>query len=194
MVIKTDPIRRFAQLYDKIVKPDIPETSAVVLATASRDGKPSARVVLLKEFDEQGFVFYTNLESRKAKELQVNPYCALCFYWEQIDYQVRVEGMAVRVSDSEADEYFASRPKDSQISSWASQQSTTLGERQELGARFNKYKKMFESRDVPRPPFWSGYRVLPERVEFWKRRENRLHERTLYIRENASWVLKLLYP
>lgn len=194
MEIETDPIKRFAQLYNKILKPDVPETSAMVLSTASPDGKPSARVVLLKSFDEDGFVFYTNLESRKAAELKANPHCALCFYWEHIHYQVRVEGRAAQVSDKEANEYFATRPRDSQISAWASQQSQTLKDRQELEARFKKYERVFADKAVPRPPFWSGYRVIPEHIEFWKRRDSRLHERTVYIRENASWTIKLLFP
>ncbi len=185
--MERDPIKRFELLYNKIFDPNIPESSAMVLATASPEGKPSARVILLKGFDERGFVFYTNIESR-------NPYCTLCFYWEPIHYQVRVEGKAVQVSDTEADLYFATRPRGSQISAWASSQSRTLLGRQELETQFKKYEKLYEGKEIPRPPFWSGYRVVPERIEFWKRGENRLHERTLYIRHRSSWSVKLLYP
>lgn len=181
-------------MYQKVANPDLPETTAVTLATATRDGHPSARVVLLKGFDEHGFVFYTNLGSRKAEELKANPLAALCFYWPSIHHQVRIEGRVEQVSDQDADAYFATRPRGSQIGAWASFQSSTLENRRELEARFQEYEKKFAGQEVARPPFWSGFRLLPELIEFWKGRENRLHERTLYIRQKNGWKVSLLYP
>lgn len=194
MKSEPDPIQLFASLYQKIVDPNIPESAAATLATATPDGKASARVVLLKEFDENGFVFYTNLESRKAREIQANPYGSLCFYWPAIACQVRVEGAITQVSDEEADAYFATRPRGSQIGAWASQQSAPLKSREELEWRFAEYEKKFAGQPVPRPLFWSGFRLQPQRIEFWKGRENRLHERTLYTREPDRWVATFLYP
>lgn len=189
-----DPIRRFTQLYEQYLQTDSPEHISLVLATTGPGGKPSARIVLLKDFDERGFVFYTNLESRKAIELKANPYAALCFYWESIHYQVRVEGPVEEVSEEEADVYFAGRPRGSQIAAWASQQSAALTDRASLEQRFTHFEEKFEGKQVPRPPFWSGLRVLPECIEFWKGFENRLHERILYVRKNDNWEQSLLYP
>lgn len=194
MTIESNPIERFRQLYHQIFQADKAESSAVTLATANPDSRPSVRVVLLKDFDEHGFVFYTNLESRKAIELKANPYAALCFYWEAIHYQVRVEGPVAQVSDEEAESYFATRARGSQIGAWASRQSSTLADRATLEQRFKQFEKEFEGKQVPRPPFWSGFRVIPERFEFWKREENRLHERILYVRKSGNWKMSLLYP
>lgn len=191
---ESDPIRRFQQLYEIVLQNDISEPSAVILATATPDGQPSARVVLLKGCDDRGFVFYTNLESRKAMELRANPHATLCFYWEQIQYQVRVEGQVELVPDRDADAYFAARPRGSQIAAWASRQSSKLSSRSELEARFDEYEKKFAGQKVPRPDFWSGFRLLHDRVEFWHRRENRLHERTVYTRTGDGWDLNFLYP
>ena len=189
-----DPIARFAKLFEQAKKAVAPEPTAVVLATADADGKPSARVVLLKGFDERGFVFYTNLTSRKGKELQANPQAALCFYWPPLYQQVRVEGKIEIVSDAEADAYFATRPFGSQIGAWASKQSEVLANREELEMQFKALEEKFAGREVPRPPFWSGFRVIPERIEFWESRENRLHDRTVYTRDNGEWVMEKLYP
>lgn len=194
MPVEKNPIIRFEQLYRGMLNSDVPEPTAVTLATATLDGKPSARVVLLKSFDEQGFVFYTNLESRKAIELQTNPFAALCFYWEPVHHQVRVEGQVETLTDKEADEYFASRPRGSQIGAWASCQSAPLQKRFELMKRFLKYQTKFAGKAVPRPTFWSGYRLRPDSIEFWHRQENRLHERELYRKEKNNWVLTKLYP
>lgn len=188
------PIKRFAQLYQRMTASDAPEPAAVTLATATSDGKPSARVVLLRGFDENGFVFYTNLESRKAEELRANSFAALCFYWEPIHYQVRVEGRVEQVTDEEADSYFASRPRGSQIGAWASKQSSTLKSREALIARFGKYEEEFEGQTVPRPPFWSGFRLIPQRIEFWQRQENRLHNRELFVKAQNTWTKSSLYP
>jgi len=189
-----DPIARFAKIYEQVKKIVTPEPTAMILATVSAAGKPSARVVLLKDFDERGFVFYTNLESRKGQELRANPYAALCFYWGALEQQVRLEGRIEKVADVEADAYFASRPRGSQISAWASKQSRTLTSREELESRVQAVEKKFVGRDLPRPPFWSGFRVIPERMEFWQSRPNRLHDRTVYWRENNRWKIEKLYP
>ncbi len=194
MQIEKNPIKRFAELFEKMQKTDVREPAAVTLATATSDGKPSARVVLLKGFDENGFIFYTNLESRKAKELRANPFAALCFYWEPIHYQVRVEGPVERVSEDEADSYFASRARGSQIGAWASKQSSTLKNLEELDSRFKKYEKDFEDKPIPCPPFWSGFRLAPQRIEFWQRRENRLHVRELFTKDRHNWLISTLYP
>ena len=194
MQIEENPIKRFAELFEQMQKMDVPEPAAVTLATATSDGKPSVRVVLLKSSDESGFVFYTNLDSRKAKELRANPFAALCFYWEPIHYQVRVEGPVELVSEDEADSYFATRPRGSQIGAWASKQSAVLPKKRTLMFRFLKYQEQFLGKEVPRPSFWSGFRLIPQRIEFWQRQENRLHVRQLYNKENDSWVISSLYP
>jgi pyridoxamine 5'-phosphate oxidase len=194
MLEPSDPIARFAEIFAQAQKLVSPEPSAVTLATVSADGKPSARVVLLKGFDEYGFIFYTNLESQKGRELAANPYAALCFYWGALYQQVRVEGRVERVSDAEADAYFATRPRGAQIGAWASRQSRTLSNREELEARVDAVEKKYAGREVPRPPFWSGFCVIPERLEFWQSRENRLHDRTVYRRENGAWIVEKLYP
>jgi pyridoxamine 5'-phosphate oxidase len=194
MLEPSDPLVFFAQIFEQAKKTNLPEPTAAVLATATTEGKPSARVVLLKEFDERGFVFYTNLESRKAKELRANSYAALCFYWPPLYQQVRVEGRVEQVSDAEAEAYFATRPRGAQIGAWASKQSAPLASRDELEAAVKASEEKFAGREVPRPAFWSGFRVIPEQIEFWESQENRLHERTLYLREYGRWVIKKLYP
>lgn len=189
-----DPIARFAKIFAQAQKVVTPEPSAMVLATADAEGRPSARVVLLKGFDENGFVFYTNLESRKARDLTAVPFAALCFYWPQLDQQVRVEGRVEPVSEAEADAYFATRPRGAQIGAWASKQSRTLASREELEARVKAVEEKFAGVEVARPPFWSGFRVIPERIEFWQSRENRLHDRVVYLKETGKWRTERLYP
>jgi len=189
-----NPFSLFAKLYAQMEKSGIEEPAAVTLATANADGQPSARIVLLKGYSEDGFVFYTNLESRKAKELRANPHAALCFYWEPIHYQVRVQGHVDQVSDEEADAYFATRPRGSQIGAWISKQSSRLKHHSELEERFHSFEKEYEGRQISRPSFWSGFRLIPGRMEFWRRGQNRLHERTLYVRDSDGWDVCLLYP
>jgi pyridoxamine 5'-phosphate oxidase len=189
-----DPIAMFSELFDEARRLGTLEPDAMVLSTADERGRPSNRYVLLKEHDQRGFVFYTNLESRKARDLAANPYAALCFYWPLIDKQVRVEGKVEHVSDADADEYFASRPRESQIGAWASTQSAALASRESLDQRVQKVRERFEGRAVPRPPFWSGFRVVPAAIEFWTRHPARLHDRALFAREDGRWVRTLLYP
>jgi pyridoxamine 5'-phosphate oxidase len=169
-------------------------SNGFALATADRDARPSVRIVLLKGLDERGFVFYTNLESRKGVELEQNPMAAACFWWPQLQEQVRVEGRVELVADEEADAYFASRPRGSQLGAWASQQSRPMDSREALIGRFLELMNKHKDRDVPRPPFWSGYRLVPDRIEFWYNRDDRLHERFLYTREGDLWNETVLQP
>lgn len=195
--MRGDPIARFQELLAKATRVErtlLPEPTAFALATATPDGRPSARMLLLKGVDHRGLVFFTNLESRKGRELADNPRAALCFHWQPLEVQVRIEGPSEPVSGAEADEYFASRPRGSQISAWASIQSRPLESEAELRCRVDEIAQRFGDRLVPRPPHWSGIRVVPQRIEFWKNRADRLHERELYTRDGARWVMERLYP
>ena len=189
-----DPIVKFSELYTEAGRRGTAEPDAMVLSTVDENGRPSGRYVLLKDADHRGFVFFTNLESRKARALAANPYAALCFYWPAVDTQVRVEGTVEPVSDREADDYFATRPRDSQIGAWASTQSAPLDSRASLDQRIQGVRERFEGDAVPRPPFWSGFRVVPASIEFWTRHPARLHDRALFTRTDGRWVRTLLYP
>ena len=190
----SDPLERFRAPVAAAPAQGGARPEAAALATADERGRPSVRMVLLKGTDDRGFVFYTNLGSRKAKELAVQPWASLCFHWLALEEQVRVEGPTERVSDAEADAYFASRPRGSQLGAWASKQSEALGSREVLEARLREVEARFAGRPVERPPFWSGFRVLPERIEFWKGRPDRLHVRDVYLRQPAGWTGTVLYP
>lgn len=197
-LLASDPIELFTELYAEARKLEpaiVREPNAMVLATADAHGRPSARFVLLKGVDVRGFTFYTNLESRKAVELRENPHAALCFYWFPLDLQIRVEGPASLVPDDEASDYFATRPRGSQIGAWASEQSRPIQQPGELEERVARYEAMFEGRDVERPPYWSGFRIEPGLIEFWRNRANRLHDRVQYTRAaDGGWRVERLFP
>ena len=190
-----DPIARFLEWLEHAKQcVAIPEPTAMTLATVDGEGNPSARVGLLKEAGARGFVFYTNLESAKARDIQDSPKVALNFYWMPLNRQVRVQGIADPVSDTEADVYFASRARESQIGAWASAQSRPLASREKMMERVEEYTRRFAGQPVPRPPFWSGWRVVPRRIEFWQQGDHRLHDRDLYTRQPDGWNVQKLYP
>jgi pyridoxamine 5'-phosphate oxidase len=189
-----EPIAPFRRWFDEAIKSE-PLAEAMTLATATRDGLPSLRAILVKGVDERGFVFYTNLESRKAGELQANPHAGLCFHWKSLARQIRIEGTVERAGEAEADAYFASRPRESQIGAWASDQSRPLASRGELEARTAEFARKFaEQTQIPRPPNWVGFRVVPQRVEFWQERPSRLHDRWVFVRDGATWRKQRLFP
>ena len=190
----TDPIAQFRRWFDTALGADLHEPNAMTLATATPEGRPSARIVLLKGFDERGFVFYTSYEGRKSEEIEANPRCALVFYWGELERQVRVEGGVSRIPEEESDEYFGSRPRGSQLGAWASEQSRPVERRDALEERLRNLEAEYEGREVLRPPFWGGYRIEPEVIEFWQGRENRLHDRLVYRRSGGSWRRERLQP
>ncbi|MBI2496674.1 MAG: pyridoxamine 5'-phosphate oxidase [Opitutae bacterium] len=189
-----DPIARFAEWFGAATQGGVPEPTAMAVATAGADGAPNVRMLLLKGVDARGFVFYTNLASPKAAELTANPRAALCFYWNQIKRQVRVSGPVERVTDAEADAYFATRPRLSQIGAWASHQSQPMADRFELERNCAAVALRFGIGPVPRPPGWSGYRVVPESIEFWHEKPFRLHERVRFTRTRGGWTSQRIFP
>ncbi len=170
------------------------DTAPAALATADRAGRPSVRMVLLRGVDERGFVFFTNYNSRKGRELDANPEAALCFHWVALDEQIRVEGPVERLGAAESDEYFASRPRGSQLGAWASDQSAPLPSRETLETKYREVEARFDTRAIDRPPFWGGYRLIPRAIEFWYGRPDRLHDRVLYTRDDGDWTITRLYP
>lgn len=192
-----EALATFQRLFDEAQAAGEPDRTAMVVATAALDARPSARTVLLKAHDARGFVFYTHLDGRKGRELQANPRAALLFHWPRVrqGVQVRIEGPVETVADDEADAYFASRPRGSQVGAWASKQSETLDTQATFEARIAEFEREFEGRDVPRPPRWTGLRVKPKRIEFWYGADFRLHQRHLYERDCAGvWTTRMLYP
>ncbi|MGH8280278.1 MAG: pyridoxamine 5'-phosphate oxidase [Gammaproteobacteria bacterium] len=194
MDLYAEAIARFRTLFDAARATDLPEPAAMSLATASTDGRPAVRTVLLKHVDERGFVFYTNAGSRKGEQIQDNPRAALCFYWQPLAQQVLVEGAVAAVSAAESDAYWVTRLRQSQLGAWASRQSQLLTGRTELEERVAFYEKRFADGPVPRPDYWHGFRVAPDLLEFWVSRPGRLHVRDRYYREQDVWKHTLIYP
>jgi len=190
----TEPLAQFRQWFDGAREAGVVFPETMTLATATPEGVPSARMVLLKDVDADGFVFFSGYESRKGVELAANGRAALVFYWQPLGRQVRVEGVVERTSDTESAAYFATRPRGSQLAAWASRQSRPLASREELERRFAELEREYEGRDVPRPPHWGGYRLWPDVVEFWQHRDNRLHDRLRYTRAREGWDVELLSP
>lgn len=189
-----NPVVQFQRWFDDATKAGIPDANAMTLATANRAGKPSARIVLLKSFDERGFCFFTNYESEKGKQLAENANAALVFFWQSLHRQVRIEGTAARMTDAESDEYFGSRPRESQIGALVSPQSRVIPGREFLDDRFNQLSEEYANSTIPRPRYWGGFRLVPDRIEFWQGRENRLHDRLAYRKADNEWKIERLAP
>jgi pyridoxamine 5'-phosphate oxidase len=188
-----DPIGAFLEAVKRAQAHQI-DTAPVMLATADRTGRPSARMVLLRGADARGFAFFTNYESRKSIELTENPLAAMCIHWPSLEEQIRIEGPVGRLPDDESDDYFAGRPRGSQLGAWASEQSHILPSRATLEARYREVEQRFAGGPVTRPPFWGGFRLVPDRVEFWRGRNDRLHDRLLYLKDGDGWRTERLYP
>lgn len=193
--LKPDPFNQFKLWFNEAMKSEILEPNAMVLATASATGIPSSRTVLLKHIDASGFVFYTNYESRKARQLAENPHASLTFLWKELERQINVEGIVEKTSEEDSATYFAKRPIKSQISAWASKQSSILTDRAELEEAYQHYLNMYKDKNIPLPPFWGGYRIIPSRFEFWQGRPSRLHDRFQYILQgDGRWHIDRLAP
>jgi len=191
----SEPFQKFSQFLNQaIAKVEIVEPTAMCLSTVDENNCPSSRMILLKKFDERGFCFFTNLTSRKGKELAQNSNVALCFYWGILGLQIRIEGAITKVSQKEADDYFSSRRRGSQIGAWASKQSHEMKNWEEFQERISQVTEDFAGQEIPRPPFWSGFRVVPKRIEFWQEGEFRIHQREVYERRFEGWEVKKLYP
>jgi pyridoxamine 5'-phosphate oxidase len=193
--VSADPIQQFGVWWQEALQSEIVEVNAMTLATANEQGVPSARIVLLKGYDERGFVFFSNYESKKAGDLQVNPVASLVFFWKELERQVRISGSVEKVTELESDQYFQSRPEGSRIGAWASPQSTVISSRQVIEEKVEALQASFEGKEIPRPLHWGGYRVVPSSIEFWQGRSSRLHDRIQYtLQSDDNWVIERLAP
>lgn len=192
--VHTNPILQFQDWLEQALAAELPEPNAMTLATVTTEGRPAARMVLLKGFDQQGFVFYTNYLSRKGQDLAQNPWGALVFWWAELERQVRIEGQIAKVSDQETEAYFDSRPRGSQLGAWASEQSQVICDRTILDQRLQDLEQKYQNQPIPRPPHWGGYRLQPDLIEFWQGRPNRLHDRLCYRSKDQQWTLERLSP
>ncbi len=194
--IDRDPFQQFTTWYDEAVAAGLPEPEAMTLSTATLEGQPSARIVLLRGYDERGFCFFSNYSSQKGQELAANPYAAVTFHWVELERQVRIAGRVEKVTEAESDAYFQSRPSQSRIGAWSSPQSSVISNRDALEELFKKYQEQYlDETAIPRPEHWGGYRVIPKRIEFWQGRPNRLHDRLRFIRiDQGPWTLQRLAP
>ncbi|MFN5376742.1 MAG: pyridoxamine 5'-phosphate oxidase [Chitinophagaceae bacterium] len=192
--VDQNPFAQFSVWWNEAVQSDIIEVNAMALSTVTSTGKPSSRIVLLKGYDEQGFVFFTNYSSDKGQQLTQNHFAALLFFWKELERQVRIEGVVSKVSEEESDAYFNSRPVGSRLGAWASPQSQKISDREVLNNELMKFTEQFDQENIPRPAHWGGYRVKPTRIEFWQGRSNRLHDRILYEQDNDNWQISRLAP
>lgn len=192
--ISMDPMEQFSIWWNEAVSSDIEEVNAMTLATCNKQGVPSARIVLLKGFNAEGFIFFTNYNSDKGKDLKENPKAAIVFFWKELERQIRIEGNVEKITEKESEEYFSSRPKDSQIGAWSSPQSSVIENREVIEQNVETNTARFGDETIPKPPHWGGYIVKPERIEFWQGRENRLHDRILYTKSETNWIIQRLAP
>jgi len=192
--VDKDPILQFEKWFKEAVNAKVNEPNAMTVCTATKDGKPSARILLIRNFDENGFVFYTNYDSRKGLEIEENPYCSLLFFWPELERQVRIEGVLQKQSKEESDIYFQTRPRTSKLGAWSSPQSKVIASRKVLDEAYQKNSEKFTDENVPRPEFWGGYLLRPNRIEFWQGRPSRLHDRIVYEKQNAGWNIARLAP
>ena len=193
--VDPNPVIQFQKWFDQACSAQLPEPNAMTIATVNSEGKPSARMVLLKDYDQKGFVFYTNYNSQKGQELTANPYAAIVFWWAQLERQVRITGSVEKISACESDQYFQSRPFNSRLGAWTSNQSEIISSREVLEQRLQELQVKYQDLDVPRPPHWGGFRVIPAEIEFWQGRSSRLHDRLLYtLCDDGSWKIQRLSP